>query len=77
MRLFKIISNDLSLESQKLEEELERTVNTDSEINDKVDQITRLLKELAIINLSKTIWNGYAASSTKEEVELDNDDKNE
>ena len=60
MRIINIIQNELILRKQKLENELERSINS-PELNtdDKVKQILDLVKELNNIDSSITTWNLY------------------
>ena len=47
-RLFKIILSDLTLEKLKNEEELERVINSDKEIEVKIDRIKSLLNQISL-----------------------------
>jgi len=51
-RLFKIILTELSLDRLKLDEELERLVNSNDETLLKISRIKHLLREMSLIDLS-------------------------
>lgn len=53
-RLFKIVLTDLSSDRLKLEEELERIINSDLETNYKVTEIKSMLGKISIIDNSLT-----------------------
>ena len=67
MRIINIVSNELYLKKQKLENELERVLNS-REINtdDKVEQTLGLVNKLSSIDSDMVTWGNYI---NKEEVE--------
>ena len=67
MRIINIVSNELYLEKQKLENELERILNLrEISTNDKVSKAIGLVNKLSGIDSSMTTWGNYI---NKEEVE--------
>jgi hypothetical protein len=67
MRIINIVSNELYLRKQKLENELERVLNS-REINtdDKVEQTLGLVNKLSSIDSDMVTWGNYI---NKKEVE--------
>jgi len=67
MRIINIVSNELYLRKQKLENELERVLNS-REINtdDKVEQTLGLVNKLSSIDSDMATWGNYI---NKKEVE--------
>jgi hypothetical protein len=57
-RLFKIILSDLTSEKMKNEEELERVINSDNEIEVKVDKIKSLLNQISLTEISIAKFSG-------------------
>ena len=67
MRIVNIISNELYLEKQKLENELERILNLrEISTDNKVKKTLELVNKLSSIDTSMTTWGNYI---NKEEVE--------
>mgnify|MGYP003118939735 FL=1 len=67
MRIVNIVSNELYLEKQKLENELERILNLrEISTDDKVKKTLELVNKLSDIDTSMTTWGNYI---NKEEVE--------
>ena len=67
MRIVNIVSNELYLEKQKLENELERVLNSlEISTDDKVEQTLGLVNKLSSINSDMVTWGNYI---NKEEVE--------
>ena len=67
MRIVNIISNQLFLEKQKLENELERIINLrEISTDDKVKKTLELVNKLSSIDTSMETWGNYI---NKEEVE--------
>jgi len=67
MRIVSIISNELYLEKQKLENELERILNLrEISTDDKVKKTLELVNKLSSIDTSMNTWGNYI---NKEEVE--------
>jgi hypothetical protein len=57
-RVFNIILADLALEKMKLEEDLERTINTDMDINIKVEKVKNFINKLSMTELSIVKFTG-------------------
>ena len=67
MRRVNIISNELYLEKQKLENELERILNLrEISTDDMVEKILELVNKLSSIDSDMVTWGNYI---NKEEVE--------
>jgi hypothetical protein len=67
MRIVNIISNELYLEKQKLENELERILNLrEISTDDKVEKTLELVNKLSSVDASMTTWGNYI---NKEAVE--------
>ena len=67
MRIVNIISNELYLEKQKLENELERILNLrEISTDDKVKKTLELVNKLSSVDTSMTTWGNYI---NKEKVE--------
>tara|TARA_R110000851_G_scaffold309092_1_gene468441 strand:+ start:1045 stop:1257 length:213 start_codon:yes stop_codon:yes gene_type:complete len=67
MRIVNIISNELYLEKQKLENELERVLNLrEISTEDKVKETLELVNKLSSVDTSMTTWGNYI---NKEKVE--------
>tara|TARA_R110000824_G_scaffold288978_1_gene477427 strand:- start:14 stop:226 length:213 start_codon:yes stop_codon:yes gene_type:complete len=67
MRIINIVSNELYLKKQKLENELERILNLrEINTNDKVEQTLGLVNKLSSIDSDMVTWGNYI---NKEEVE--------
>ena len=67
MRIVNIISNELYLEKQKLENELERILNLQEiSTDDKVKKTLELVNKLSSVDTSMATWGNYI---NKEEVE--------
>jgi hypothetical protein len=57
---------DLSSELLKLEEELENTVNSKLEINEKINTVKKLLNNLSITELSINRFNNMMTKNNEE-----------
>jgi len=69
MRIVNIISNELYLEKQKLENELERILNLrEISTDDKVKKTLELVNKLSSVDTSMTTWGNYI---NKEEEKKD------
>jgi hypothetical protein len=67
MRIINIVSNEMFLKKTKLENELERVLNSQEiNTNDKVEQTLELVNKLSSINSDMLTWGNYI---NKEEVE--------
>lgn len=64
-RVFKIITSDLTSDIMKDEEELERIINSDIEIEDKINTVKNLLKRISIAELSITKFNNMVNPTNK------------
>lgn len=51
-RIFKIVLGDISISNMKLEEEIERTINSDMEITLKTSQIKSFLSQMVMNDAS-------------------------
>jgi hypothetical protein len=65
-RFFKLMLMDLSSELLKLEEELENTVNSKLEINEKINTVKKLLNNLSITELSINRFNNMMTKNNEE-----------
>jgi hypothetical protein len=65
-RLFKIILTDLGCDRLKLEEELERIINSDLETNDKVEQVKSIISRISIVDASLSQLMSMMNYNTKE-----------
>ena len=69
MRIINIVSNELFLKKQKLENELERVLNSQViNTNDKVEQTLELVNKLSSIDSDMLTWGNYI---NKEEEKKD------
>jgi hypothetical protein len=69
-RLFKIVMTDLSCERLKLEEDLERIVNSDTESDFKLQQIKSIVSRIAIVDASLAQFSSMINNNTiKNETE--------
>ena len=67
MRIINIVSNELYLKKQKLENELERILNSrEINTNDKVEKTLVLVNKLSSIDSDMSTWGNYI---NKKEVE--------
>lgn len=67
-RLFKTILMELNLDSIKLEDELETTINLDMNINDKTLKIKELLTKIAITEASITKFSSMVSINNNKEI---------
>lgn len=67
-RLFKTILMELNLDSIKLEDELETTINSAMNINDKTLKIKELLTKIAITEASITKFSGMVSINNNKEI---------
>lgn len=67
-RLFKTILMELNLDSIKLEDELETTINSDMNINDKTLKIKELLTKIAITEASITKFSSMVSINNNKEI---------
>tara|TARA_Y100001938_G_scaffold130642_1_gene186856 strand:+ start:364 stop:570 length:207 start_codon:yes stop_codon:yes gene_type:complete len=68
MRIINIISNELYLEKQKLENELERILNLrEISTNDKVKKAIELVNKLSSVDSSMTTWGNYINKEEKKD----------
>ena len=67
MRIVNIISNELYLEKQKLENELERILNLrEISTDDKVKKTLELVNKLSSVDTSMTTWGNYINKEKEE-----------
>jgi len=60
MRIINIINNELIIKKQKLESDLERSLNTVEVSTDKqVDKCLKLISEISTVDLALTSWEKY------------------
>ena len=64
-RIVKIVLLELSNEKLKLEESLEVAVNSDKQIDEKVKEITDLLKAIAVNDGATMLWANQTNNETK------------
>jgi hypothetical protein len=67
-RLFKIILSDLTLEKLKNEEELERVINSDKEIEVKIDRIKSLLNQISLTEISIAKFSGMLTVNNNNDI---------
>ena len=68
MRIINIISNELYLEKQKLENELERILNLrEISTNDMVKKAIELVNKLSSVDSSMTTWGNYINKEEKKD----------
>lgn len=60
-RLFKIVMMDLNSDLLKLEDELEMTINSSMDVNEKTKKIKTLLSNIAITEASITKFSGMVS----------------
>jgi hypothetical protein len=65
-RIFKIVMMELTSDSLKLEEELERTVNSDIDVNEKTIKIKDLLSQIAITEASIAKFTNMVSTNNNE-----------
>ena len=60
MRIINIINNELIIKKQKLESDLERSLNTVEVSTDKqVEKCLKLISEISTVDLTLTSWEKY------------------
>ena len=62
-RLIEIIFKDLELSKLKCEERMEKVINSDIDITQKVISIKSVLEEIVLINNTISLWTSYVAKS--------------
>jgi hypothetical protein len=62
-RIFNIIITDLTTNLLILENELERTINSDSDTNSKLMDIKRLLREISLTEFSMTKFRSMVTNN--------------
>lgn len=60
-RLFKIVMMDLNSDLLKLEDELETTINSSMDVNEKTKKIKKLLSNIAITEASITKFSAMVS----------------
>ena len=68
MRIINIVSNELFLKKQKLENELERVLNSQViNTNDKVEQTLELVNKLSSVDSNMLTWGNYINKEEKKD----------
>jgi hypothetical protein len=68
MRIISIVSNEMFLKKTKLENELERVLNSQEiNTNDKVEQTLELVNKLSSINSDMLTWGNYINKEEKKD----------
>jgi len=66
MRIISIITNELILKKQKLENELERTLNSDKQTTEeKVEESLKVVNKLSETTNSIAMWESYINTENK------------
>ena len=67
MRKIQIVSADLNTKKMLLEDRLEKLLNDPKlSLEDSTDEMVDVLKEIGVINMSMSTWEGYVKEITKE-----------
>jgi len=68
MRIINIVSNEMFLKKTKLENELERVLNSQEiNTNDKVEQTLELVNKLSSIDSDMLTWGNYINKEEKKD----------
>jgi len=65
-RLFKIVMMDLNSDLLKLEDELEMTINSSMDVNEKTKKIKKLLSNIAITEASITKFSSMVSMTNND-----------
>ena len=65
-RLFKIVMMDLNSDLLKLEDELEMTINSSMDVNEKTKKIKKLLSSMAITEASITKFSSMVSMTNND-----------
>jgi hypothetical protein len=65
-RLFKIVMMDLNSDLLKLEDELETTINSSMDVNEKTKKIKKLLSNIAITEASITKFSSMVSMTNND-----------
>lgn len=65
-RLFKIVMMDLNSDLLKLEDELETTINSSIDVNEKTKKIKKLLSNIAITEASITKFSSMVSMTNND-----------
>lgn len=65
-RLFKIVMMDLNSDLLKLEDELETTINSSMDVNEKTKKIKKLLSSMAITEASITKFSSMVSMTNND-----------
>ena len=76
-RLFKTVMLDLTSKQSKLEDELERVINSEEPLAQKTEKIASFLKELSLIELSLTRFNSMIRMPEQQNNTQQNNTTNE
>jgi len=71
-RIFRIVMTDLSSERLKLEEDLERVMNSDIESEFKVQQIKSFISRIAIVDASLAQFSSMMNNNNTNKNETEN-----
>lgn len=71
-RIFKIVMTDLSGERLKLEEDLERVINSDSESEFKTQQIKSIVNRIVIVDASLAQFSSMMNNNNTNKNETEN-----
>lgn len=77
-RIISIVENELKNDYLKYESELQRVINSDEDINDKVGKIKKILHNMSVCTTSTSIWNNLVGNmeqiqENKKEEKSDSD----
>jgi len=59
MRIISLVLAELGLDRMKAEEQLETTINSSMDINEKISEIKKALREIVIIDEMVEQWKKY------------------
>lgn len=71
-RIFRIVMTDLSCERLKLEEDLERVINSDIESEVKVQEIKSFISRIAIVDASLAQFSSMMNNNNTNKNETEN-----
>ncbi len=73
MRIISLVLADLGLDKMKAEEELQKVINSNKHINEKLNEIKTTLREIVIIDEMVEQWKKYMQT---DEPNNNNNNKN-
>lgn len=68
-RIISIVENDLRNDYLKYESELQRIINSDEDINDKVGKIKKILHNMSVCTTSTSIWTNLVGNMETEQIQ--------